>query len=252
MGIVDFFFFFTVCLKELFERLISFIFFFFSTTRDWKKLTFYYFADAYINFNSLVTDLFKIYKTRIWMSAINPASFVTPTAGLQPPGNTPFGQDIHGDRRRGHEHRPFGGGGGGGGGFGPQFPESPGRDAVSAQGNGFRNPFMEQSYQPFAAAAAAAAATAGGTGRQGENNNNGNMALTGFGQSLQPQSDPFTSYSTSVAGGVNTLDPAFANFVGSSPGVVGGTSAASGRRAAAPPQGGDWLGQHFQGLSLGS
>lgn len=53
--------------------------------RDWKKLTFYYFADTYINFNSLVTDLFKIYKTRIWMSAINPASFSTPTAGLQPP-----------------------------------------------------------------------------------------------------------------------------------------------------------------------
>ncbi|MCJ1418972.1 hypothetical protein MMC32_005323 [Xylographa parallela] len=52
---------------------------------DWKKLTFYYFADSYINFNSLVTDLFKIYKTRIWMSAINPASFVTPTAGLQLP-----------------------------------------------------------------------------------------------------------------------------------------------------------------------
>ncbi|EHK96896.1 hypothetical protein M7I_7368 [Glarea lozoyensis 74030] len=34
---------------------------------DWKKLTFYYFADAYINFNSLVTDLFKVYKTRIWI-----------------------------------------------------------------------------------------------------------------------------------------------------------------------------------------
>lgn len=46
-------------------------------------MTFYYFADAYINFNPLVTDLFKIYKTRIWMSAINPASFVTP--GLQLP-----------------------------------------------------------------------------------------------------------------------------------------------------------------------
>jgi hypothetical protein len=30
----------------------------------------------------LVTDLFKIYKTRIWMSAINPASFLTPVAGL--------------------------------------------------------------------------------------------------------------------------------------------------------------------------
>lgn len=48
-------------------------------------MTFYYFADAYINFNSLVTDLFKIYKTRIWMSAINPASFASPTLGLQAP-----------------------------------------------------------------------------------------------------------------------------------------------------------------------
>jgi hypothetical protein len=48
-------------------------------------LTFYYFADSYINFNSLVTDLFKIYKTRIWMSAINPASFASPTLGLQAP-----------------------------------------------------------------------------------------------------------------------------------------------------------------------
>ncbi|KAI4177333.1 MAG: hypothetical protein LQ343_000313 [Gyalolechia ehrenbergii] len=52
---------------------------------DWKKLTFYYFADAYINFNPLVTDLFKIYKTRIWMSAINPASFASTAAALQPP-----------------------------------------------------------------------------------------------------------------------------------------------------------------------
>jgi hypothetical protein len=48
-------------------------------------LTFYYFADAYINFNSLVTDLFKVYKTRIWMSAINPASFASPSLGLQAP-----------------------------------------------------------------------------------------------------------------------------------------------------------------------
>lgn len=56
-------------------------------SRDWKKLTFYYFADSYINFNSLVTDLFKIYKTRIWMSAINPASFASPGSaiGLQAP-----------------------------------------------------------------------------------------------------------------------------------------------------------------------
>jgi hypothetical protein len=56
-----------------------------SFNRDWKKLTFFYFADAYINFNSLVTDLFKVYKTRIWMSAINPASFASPSLGLQAP-----------------------------------------------------------------------------------------------------------------------------------------------------------------------
>lgn len=61
------------------RRLLTFL------RRDWKKLTFYYFADSYINFNSLVTDLFKIYKTRIWMSAINPASFASPSLGLQTP-----------------------------------------------------------------------------------------------------------------------------------------------------------------------
>jgi hypothetical protein len=50
-------------------------------------LTFYYFADSYINFNSLVTDLFKVYKTRIWMSAMNPASFAHPTgSGIPPSG----------------------------------------------------------------------------------------------------------------------------------------------------------------------
>ena len=49
--------------------------------RDWKKLTFFYFADSYINFNPLVTDLFKIYKTRIWMSAINTAAIASPPGG---------------------------------------------------------------------------------------------------------------------------------------------------------------------------
>ena len=53
--------------------------------RDWKKLTFFYFADAYINFNPLVTDLFKIYKTRIWMSAINTAAIASPHVGLKQP-----------------------------------------------------------------------------------------------------------------------------------------------------------------------
>ena len=78
--------------------------------RDWKKLTFYYFADAYINFNPLVTDLFKIYKTRIWMSAINPASFITPSTGLQLPsvlGPGAFNQDseTYPDRRP-QKHNP--------------------------------------------------------------------------------------------------------------------------------------------------
>jgi hypothetical protein len=59
-------------------------------------LTFYYFADSYINFNSLVTDLFKIYKTRIWMSAINPASFASPTAlGLQAPSGVGPGAVVN-------------------------------------------------------------------------------------------------------------------------------------------------------------
>lgn len=74
-------------------------------TRDWKKLTFYYFADSYINFNSLVTDLFKIYKTRIWMSAINPASFASPTLGIQAPsgvgpGAVGVGRGANANERR--------------------------------------------------------------------------------------------------------------------------------------------------------
>lgn len=77
--------------------------------RDWKKLTFYYFADEYINFNSLVTDLFKIYKTRIWMSAINPASFQTPLGGLQipsgaGPSNFSTDPDQYPSRRQQRQH----------------------------------------------------------------------------------------------------------------------------------------------------
>lgn len=74
-------------------------------------MTFFYFADEYINFNSLVTDLFKIYKTRIWMSAINPASFQTPTSslGLTPAfGNPGFGGPINDAPRR----NPYGVGNG--------------------------------------------------------------------------------------------------------------------------------------------
>ncbi|KAL9128658.1 MAG: hypothetical protein Q9217_002718 [Psora testacea] len=56
---------------------------------DWKKLTFFYFADSYINFNPLVTDLFKVYKTRIWMSAINTAAI-----GSLAPGPRPLGMPL--------------------------------------------------------------------------------------------------------------------------------------------------------------
>ncbi|ORY80888.1 PSP1 C-terminal conserved region-domain-containing protein, partial [Protomyces lactucae-debilis] len=39
---------------------------------DRRKLTFYYIASQRIDFRDLVRDLFKIYKTRIWMCAVNP------------------------------------------------------------------------------------------------------------------------------------------------------------------------------------
>jgi hypothetical protein len=82
--------------------------------RDWKKLTFYYFADSYINFNPLVTDLFKVYKTRIWMSAMNPASFAHPSAGLHPPGpNGPPTQGLGsiGEPTNDPMHSQYGAGG---------------------------------------------------------------------------------------------------------------------------------------------
>ncbi|KXT05762.1 hypothetical protein AC578_1063 [Pseudocercospora eumusae] len=51
---------------------------------DFQKLIFYYYADHYINFKDLITELYRIYKTRIWLSAINPASFSQHAMG-QPP-----------------------------------------------------------------------------------------------------------------------------------------------------------------------
>lgn len=39
--------------------------------RDRRKLTFYFVSDRRIDFRDLVRELFKIYKTRIWMCAVN-------------------------------------------------------------------------------------------------------------------------------------------------------------------------------------
>lgn len=135
--------------------------------RDWKKLTFYYFADSYINFNSLVTDLFKIYKTRIWMSAINPASFATPpSAGL------PFAQEAQPDRRQ-HDARAYGNG----------------RDGMES-GRGFvtnemlRNAYADN-YQSF-----------------GQAPRHPEAGLGGFG--LQGQPDPFSAYGPAAYGPMET------------------------------------------------
>lgn len=109
-------------------------------SRDWKKLTFYYFADAYINFNSLVTDLFKIYKTRIWMSAINPASFASPTLGIQAPsgvgpGAVNVGRGSGGERRQ-NQPQP------------QQLPSQDNQSMAFAQpqqaNRGFRQPYAQQ------------------------------------------------------------------------------------------------------------
>ncbi|KAK3684598.1 hypothetical protein LTR37_020129 [Vermiconidia calcicola] len=56
---------------------------------DFQKLIFYYYADHYINFKDLITELYRIYKTRIWLSAINPASFSQHALGQPPSGIGP-------------------------------------------------------------------------------------------------------------------------------------------------------------------
>lgn len=180
---------------------------------DWKKLTFYYFADTYINFNALVTDLFKIYKTRIWMSAINPASFATPTAGLHAPGM--YGQSPLTDHRRVHDYKSFGPGVNQG--LSPAvFAEQAPRDGMLGQGNAVRGSYVDP-YQAF---------------------NIGGRPETGY---AQPQTDPFASHQSSNYG---FLDPNAPEY-GPSSGVGSGNIGRIG------PAQNDWV-NNFQGLSLGS
>ncbi|KAK3344068.1 hypothetical protein B0T25DRAFT_573032 [Lasiosphaeria hispida] len=127
---------------------------------DWKKLTFYYFADSYINFNSLVTDLFKIYKTRIWMSAINPASFASPTLGLQAPSGIGPGAVGVGRGAAAAERRPntqqepqaqYAGAGQAGRGAQPSFPGAFASDrAVVPPGSAYP-PVANYPYNPYGA-----------------------------------------------------------------------------------------------------
>ncbi|CAI6315391.1 unnamed protein product [Periconia digitata] len=58
---------------------------------DHHKITFFYYAEHYVNFNPLVADLFKHYKIRIWMSAVNPASVVNPAGMMQVPPPSAIG-----------------------------------------------------------------------------------------------------------------------------------------------------------------
>lgn len=195
--------------------------------RDWKKLTFYYFADTYINFNSLVTDLFKIYKTRIWMSAINPASFATPTAGLQPPGNVGlglgYGQEASSDRRHQHDHRTYGLAQAQASSSNARDPLDANRDAIVNQVGLLRNAYVD-SYQSF-----------GQAPRQPE------LGLTGFAPVVQPQIDPFSPYPSY---GYGVVDSGVADYT-----TTSGAGPSSAQRA--HPVQGDWV-NRFQGLSLGS
>ena len=62
---------------------------------DYNKLTYFYYAEKYVNFNDLVTDIFKQYKVRIWMSAVNPASVVNPANAVPAPSAIGPGAILH-------------------------------------------------------------------------------------------------------------------------------------------------------------
>lgn len=189
------------------------------SSRDSKKLTFYYFADSYINFNHLVTDLFKIYKTRIWMSAINPASFQTPTAslGITPVYNATPGDERH--RRRQQQPQQSQG-------LGPQQITTPFGDTFEIdrnfnnQSQSVRNAYYNQ-YQDVGADSA---------GLQ--------QGVASYGPTMPGQIDPFMSFYGQPYPAA--LNPSAPNFATNRPDYRG--------RSGNQP---DWMGR-FQGLSLGS
>ncbi|CEP09746.1 hypothetical protein [Parasitella parasitica] len=61
-----------VCLQKVKNRKLSMEVVDAEFQWDRRKLTFYFIAERRIDFRELVRELFKIYKTRIWMCAVNP------------------------------------------------------------------------------------------------------------------------------------------------------------------------------------
>lgn len=204
---------------------------------DWKKLTFYYFADTYINFNSLVTDLFKIYKTRIWMSAINPASFASPTLGIQAPsgigpGAVGVGRSAGGSERRQNQSQ--------------QEQQVNAYTSSASASRGFQGPTFTQSYGNDRGAVQAA----GYQQATGYPFGSGSQYGTGiFGNASRGQSSQYVP-SMAILQGPDSYSggyshPEMASFRARLPG-----GQLTGQEPGLSNQG-DWVGQ-FQGLSLNS
>lgn len=155
------------------------------------------------------------------MSAINPASFVTPpTAGLQSPagmGNAlSYGQDGPHDRRHHHDHRSYALTQAQSGNI--RDPLDSNRDAITSPMGGPRNPYVD-TYPPF-----------GQSPRQPE---------AGFDPVAQASNDPFaSSYLPNAFGAAGLMDYTSANNVAPN----------AAQRAHAQSE---WV-NRFQGLSLGS
>ncbi|KAF2001841.1 hypothetical protein P154DRAFT_153803 [Amniculicola lignicola CBS 123094] len=110
---------------------------------DMHKLTYYYYAEAYVNFNELVTDLFKQYKVRIWMSAVNPASVVNPAGLTQVPPPSAIGPGAILPSRTPASTLPIGPG------FGPSSYR-PTEQSTRVPFSAAQTNYEEASYYPFA------------------------------------------------------------------------------------------------------
>ncbi|KAF9156806.1 hypothetical protein BG015_001138 [Linnemannia schmuckeri] len=73
---------------------------------DRRKLTFYFTAERRIDFRELVRDLFKMYKTRIWMYALSPSMASNSNTGLQSssPPSTPSAHQHHHHQQQRQQH----------------------------------------------------------------------------------------------------------------------------------------------------